>query len=123
MMVSQAVLQKYEMVVGLEVHVELKTKTKIFCRCPTEFGAEPNTQCCPICLGMPGTLPVLNRQVVNFAVKAGLATNCEIALTTKQYRKHYFYPDLPKAYQIFSTTCRCASMDILTLKPKKVPSV
>jgi aspartyl-tRNA(Asn)/glutamyl-tRNA(Gln) amidotransferase subunit B len=122
MMVSQAVLQKYEMVVGLEVHVELKTKTKIFCRCPTEFGAEPNTQCCPICLGMPGTLPVLNRQVVNFAVKAGLATNCEIALTTKQYRKHYFYPDLPKAYQISQydlPLCEHGYLDIETEKGAK----
>lgn len=88
------------MVIGLEVHVELKTKTKIFCSCPTDFGAQPNTQCCPICTGMPGTLPVLNRQVVNFAVKAGLATNCKIASDTKQHRKNYFYPDLPKAYQI-----------------------
>ena len=90
----------YEMVIGLEVHVELKTKTKIFCSCPTDFGAEPNTQCCPVCTGMPGSLPVLNEQVVDYAVKAGLATNCEIARYSKQDRKNYFYPDLPKAYQI-----------------------
>lgn len=90
----------YEMVVGLEVHVELKTKTKIFCSCPTDFGAEPNTQCCPVCLGYPGTLPVLNRKVVEYAIKAGLATNCSIANHSKQDRKNYFYPDLPKAYQI-----------------------
>ena len=90
----------YEMVIGLEVHCELRTKTKIFCTCPTDFGAEPNTQCCPVCMGMPGTLPVLNRQVVDYAVKAGLATNCTIARYSKQDRKNYFYPDLPKAYQI-----------------------
>lgn len=90
----------YEMVIGLEVHVELKTKTKIFCSCSTEFGAEPNTQCCPICLGYPGTLPVLNGKVVDYAIKAGLATNCTIAKRSKQDRKNYFYPDLPKAYQI-----------------------
>ncbi len=88
------------MVIGLEVHVELKTKTKIFCSCPTDFGAAPNTQCCPVCMGLPGTLPVLNGKVVEYAVKAGLATNCTIAHRSKQDRKNYFYPDLPKAYQI-----------------------
>lgn len=93
-------VKDYEMVVGLETHVELKTATKIFCSCPTAFGAEPNTQCCPVCTGMPGSLPVLNRQVVNYAVKAGLATNCQIASYSKEDRKNYFYPDLPKAYQI-----------------------
>ncbi len=90
----------YETVIGLEVHIELKTRTKIFCACPTDFGADPNTQCCPICAGMPGTLPVLNEKVVEYAVKAGLATNCEIARHSKFDRKNYFYPDLPKAYQI-----------------------
>ena len=90
----------YEMVIGLEVHVELKTKTKIFCNCKTDFGAEPNTHVCPVCMGMPGTLPVLNRKVVDYAIKAGLATNCTIARFSKQDRKNYFYPDLPKAYQI-----------------------
>lgn len=93
-------IKDYEMVIGLEVHCELATKTKIFCGCPTDFGAEPNTQTCPVCLGMPGTLPVLNRQVVDYAVKAGLATNCTITKFSKQDRKNYFYPDLPKAYQI-----------------------
>ena len=93
-------INNYEMVIGLEVHVELKTESKIFCSCPTTFGAEPNTQCCPVCMGMPGTLPVLNEQVVNFAVMAGFATNCQIAAFSKQDRKNYFYPDLPKAYQI-----------------------
>lgn len=90
----------YEMVIGLEVHVELKTKTKIFCNCKTDFGAEPNTHVCPVCMGMPGTLPVLNKKVVDYAIKAGLATNCSIARFSKQDRKNYFYPDLPKAYQI-----------------------
>lgn len=90
----------YEMVIGLEVHVELKTESKIFCNCKTDFGAEPNTQCCPVCMGMPGTLPVLNRQAVDYAIKAGIAANCTIAKVSKQDRKNYFYPDLPKAYQI-----------------------
>ncbi|MGI6499170.1 MAG: Asp-tRNA(Asn)/Glu-tRNA(Gln) amidotransferase subunit GatB [Oscillospiraceae bacterium] len=93
-------MRQYEMVIGLEVHVELSTKTKLFCGCSTAFGAEPNTQCCPVCTGMPGTLPVLNQTVVDFAVKAGLATHCHIASRSKQDRKNYFYPDLPKAYQI-----------------------
>lgn len=90
----------YEIVIGLEVHSELKTKTKIFCSCKNEFGGEPNTHCCPICTGMPGTLPVLNGQVVEYAVKAGLATGCKINKFSKQDRKNYFYPDLPKAYQV-----------------------
>lgn len=90
----------YEMVIGLEVHVELNTETKIFCSCPTTFGAAPNTHVCPVCMGLPGTLPVLNQKVVEYAVKAGLATNCEIARYSKEDRKNYFYPDLPKAYQI-----------------------
>ncbi len=90
----------YEMVIGLETHVELKTDTKIFCSCPTAFGAEPNTHVCPVCMGYPGTLPVLNGKVVEYAVKAGLATNCTIARYSKEDRKNYFYPDLPKAYQI-----------------------
>lgn len=88
------------MVIGLEVHCELNTETKIFCDCKTHFGAEPNTQTCPVCMGMPGTLPVLNEKVVEYAIKAGVATNCNIAPFSKQDRKNYFYPDLPKAYQI-----------------------
>ena len=90
----------YEVVIGLEVHAELSTKTKIFCSCPTDFGGAPNTHCCPICMAMPGTLPVLNERVVEYAVKAGLATNCEISRNSKNDRKNYFYPDLPKSYQI-----------------------
>ena len=92
--------EDYEIVMGLEVHAELSTKTKIFCSCPTEFGGEPNTHTCPICMAMPGTLPVLNEKVVEYAVKAGLATNCEISRNSKNDRKNYFYPDLPKSYQI-----------------------
>ncbi len=110
-------INNYEMVIGLEVHVELKTATKIFCSCPTTYGAEPNTQCCPVCMGMPGTLPVLNEQVVNYAVMAGIATNCEIARFSKEDRKNYFYPDLPKAYQISQydlPLCRTGYIDIET---------
>ena len=92
--------EDYEMVIGLEVHSELSTKTKIFCSCPTEFGGAPNTHVCPVCMAMPGSLPVLNEKVVEYAVKAGLATNCTIAKDSKNDRKNYFYPDLPKSYQI-----------------------
>ena len=91
---------EYEVIIGLEVHAELSTKTKIFCSCPTEFGGQPNTHVCPICMAMPGTLPVLNEKVVEYAVKAGLATNCEISRDSKNDRKNYYYPDLPKSYQI-----------------------
>ena len=90
----------YITVCGLEVHTELATKTKIFCNCTTEFGGEPNTHVCEICSGMPGTLPVVNKRVVEFAVRTGLALNCEITQYNKFDRKNYFYPDLPKAYQI-----------------------
>ena len=91
---------EYEIVIGLEVHVELATKSKIFCDCTTKFGGEINTHCCPICIGMPGTLPVMNKQVIEFAVLSGLATNCKISNFSKMDRKNYFYPDLPKAYQV-----------------------
>ena len=112
----------YEMVIGLEVHVELKTKTKIFCNCKTDFGAEPNTHVCPVCMGMPGTLPVLNKKVVDYAIKAGLATNCTIARFSKQDRKNYFYPDLPKAYQISQydlPLCEHGYVDIETANGSK----
>ncbi|SDI88768.1 Asp-tRNA(Asn)/Glu-tRNA(Gln) amidotransferase subunit GatB [Natribacillus halophilus] len=91
---------EYETIIGLEVHAELKTDTKIFCACSTSFGEPPNTKTCPICLGHPGVLPVLNKRAVDYAVKAGLATNCSISEQTKFDRKNYFYPDNPKAYQI-----------------------
>lgn len=91
---------KYELVAGFETHIELATKTKIFCSCSTEFGGAPNSHCCPICIGLPGTLPKLNRQVVRYGVMAGLATHGEIAEESKMDRKNYCYPDLAKAYQI-----------------------
>jgi len=91
---------EYEVIIGLEVHAELSTKTKIYCACTTEFGGDPNTHCCPVCSGMPGALPVLNEKVVEYAVKAGLATGCEITKESKQDRKNYYYPDTPTAYQI-----------------------
>ncbi len=91
---------EYEAIIGLEVHAQLLTKTKIFCSCSTEFGAPPNTHTCPVCLGMPGVLPVLNRKVVDYAIRMALATNCTIARESRFARKNYFYPDLPKGYQI-----------------------
>ena len=114
--------EDYEAVIGLEVHAELSTKTKIFCSCPTAFGAAPNTHTCPICMAMPGTLPVLNEKVVEYAVKAGLATNCEISRNSKNDRKNYFYPDLPKAYQISQfdkPLCEHGYVEIDTKEGKK----
>ncbi len=114
--------EDYEVIIGLEVHAELSTKTKIFCSCPTKFGAAPNTQTCPICMAMPGTLPVLNEKVVEYAVKAGLATNCEISRNSKNDRKNYFYPDLPKAYQISQydkPLCEHGYVEIDTKEGKK----
>ncbi len=92
--------EDYEMVIGLEVHAELSTKTKIFCSCPTEFGGEPNTHCCPVCMAMPGALPVLNKRVVEYAIKAGLLQIVILQELVKMIEKNYFYPDLPKSYQI-----------------------
>ena len=112
----------YEVVIGCEVHVELKTKTKIFCSCLTDFGGEPNTHVCPVCLGLPGTLPVLNKKVLEYAIKAGLALNCEIAQFSKFDRKNYFYPDLTKAYQISQfdlPICKNGYIDIETGKGEK----
>ncbi|HSO60335.1 MAG TPA: Asp-tRNA(Asn)/Glu-tRNA(Gln) amidotransferase GatCAB subunit B, partial [Desulfobacterales bacterium] len=91
---------EFEPVIGLEVHAQLKTRTKIFCGCSTEFGAPPNTHVCPVCLGMPGVLPVLNRTVVDYALRMALATGCTIARASRFARKNYFDPDLPKGYQI-----------------------
>lgn len=93
-------MMSYEPVIGLEVHVQMSTESKIFCGCSNKFGSDPNTNVCPVCLGMPGVLPVLNEKVVEFTVKAGLALNCEIRKKSVFARKNYFYPDLPKAYQI-----------------------
>ena len=91
---------EFEPVIGLEVHAQLKTNTKIFCNCSTSFGAPPNTHTCPVCLGMPGMLPVLNKKVVEYTIKMALATNCKIEHESRFARKNYFYPDLPKGYQI-----------------------
>lgn len=116
---------EWEIVMGLEVHTELATKTKIFCGCSTAFGSEPNTHVCEICSGMPGTLPLLNERVVEFAVRTGLATNCKITQKTKFDRKNYFYPDLPKAYQIsqlYLPICRNGYIEVKgeNGKPKKI---
>lgn len=114
--------KQYETVIGLEVHVELATKTKIFCGCSTAFGGAPNTHTCPVCTGMPGSLPVLNRQVVNYAVAVGLATNCVVTQYCKFDRKNYFYPDNPQNYQIsqlYLPICRDGHVEIETAAGKK----
>lgn len=113
---------EWEIVMGLEVHTELATKTKIFCGCSTEFGGEPNTHVCEICSGMPGTLPLLNRRVVEFAIRTGIATNCTITQNNKFDRKNYFYPDLPKAYQIsqlYLPICRNGYIEVTTKDGEK----
>ena len=115
-------MKQYETVIGLEVHVELVTKTKIFCSCSTEFGGAPNTHTCPVCTGMPGSLPVLNKQVVEYAAAVGLATNCTITQNCKFDRKNYFYPDNPQNYQIsqlYLPICRDGYVEIETEEGKK----
>ncbi|WP_018249225.1 Asp-tRNA(Asn)/Glu-tRNA(Gln) amidotransferase subunit GatB [Orenia marismortui] len=111
-------LDGYEMTVGLEVHAQLDTNTKIFCGCKNEFGAEPNNHTCPICLGLPGTLPVLNEKAVEYIIKAGLALNCEIATFSKFDRKNYFYADLPKAYQISQFDLPFCENGEITIQPE-----
>ena len=116
----------YETVIGLEVHVELATKTKIFCGCSTAFGGAPNTHTCPVCTGMPGSLPVLNKQVVEYAMAVGLATNCKITQYCKFDRKNYFYPDNPQNYQIsqlYLPICREGSVEIETAAGKKTVGI
>lgn len=118
--------KQYETVIGLEVHVELATATKIFCGCSTAFGSEPNTHTCPVCTGMPGSLPVLNRQVVEYAMAVGLATNCEITQYCKFDRKNYFYPDNPQNYQIsqlYLPICRNGGVPIETETGKKIVGI
>ena len=115
-------MKQYETVIGLEVHVELATKTKIFCGCSTAFGGAPNTHTCPVCTGMPGSLPVLNKQVVEYAIAVGLATNCSITQYCKFDRKNYFYPDKPQNYQIsqlYLPICRNGGIEIETAAGKK----
>ena len=107
---------KYEVVIGLEVHAELSTKSKAFCSCSTTFGADPNTQCCPVCIGMPGVLPIMNKKALEYTIRAGLALNCSIAKHTKWDRKNYFYPDLPRACQISQydmPVCQKGYLDIV----------
>lgn len=118
--------KQYETVIGLEVHVELATKTKIFCSCSTEFGGAPNTHTCPVCTGMPGSLPVLNKQVVEYAIAVGLATNCSITQYCKFDRKNYFYPDNPQNYQIsqlYLPICRAGGVEIETEAGKKTVGI
>lgn len=114
----------FETIIGLEVHAELSTATKIYCGCSTEFGGEANTHCCPICLGLPGSLPQLNKKVVEYAVKAGLATNCTINNITHMARKNYFYPDCPKDYQITQNECPLCTDGYIEIEtdngPKKI---
>jgi len=119
-------MKQYETVIGLEVHVELATKTKIFCGCSTEFGGAPNTHTCPVCTGMPGSLPVLNKQVVEYAIAVGLATNCSITQYCKFDRKNYFYPDNPQNYQIsqlYLPICRNGGIEIETAAGKKTVGI
>ena len=110
--------KQYETVIGLEVHVELATKTKIFCSCSTQFGGEPNTHTCPVCTGMPGSLPVLNKQVVEYAAAVGLATNCEITQYCKFDRKNYFYPDNLRIIRSLSCICLSAETEAWRLRRK-----
>src|SRR5437868_12655075 len=115
-------IARYGPVIGLEVHVQLATATKIFCSCLTSFGAQPNSNVCPVCLGMPGALPVLTRKAVDLAIKAALALNCQVRPMSRFARKNYFYPDLPKGYQISQYDQPLAEprhVDILVDGPKK----
>lgn len=117
---SQRLKEKYETVIGLEVHAQLKTKTKIFCNCSTAFGCEPNENACPVCMGLPGVLPVLNKQVVDYAITTGLALNCTIADYNKFDRKQYFYPDLPKNYQISQYDMPICKDGFIEINGKKI---
>src|ERR1700760_2684679 len=117
MLASPEAIAKYEVVIGLEVHVQLGTSTKIFCGCATSFGAAPNTNVCPVCLALPGALPVLSREAVELALKAAIALNCSVNPVSQFARKNYFYPDSPKGYQISQydrPLCEHGYVDIMT---------
>ena len=109
---------QFEPVIGLEVHAQLKTETKIFCSCSTRFGDSPNANTCPVCTGMPGVLPVLNKKVVTFAIRCGIATNCKISKKSRFDRKNYFYPDLPKGYQISQYAFPIAEYGFILIETK-----
>ena len=115
---------QYEVVIGLEIHAQLLTDTKMFCGCSTKFGSEPNTQTCPVCIGMPGVLPVMNKKAIEYVIKTGLAVNCEISSSNRFARKNYFYPDLPKGYQISQyelPICKHGYVEVVDNdKPKKI---
>ncbi|PIU31691.1 MAG: Asp-tRNA(Asn)/Glu-tRNA(Gln) amidotransferase GatCAB subunit B, partial [Syntrophobacteraceae bacterium CG07_land_8_20_14_0_80_61_8] len=113
----------YETIIGLEVHAQLLTESKIFCGCSTQFGAAPNSHTCPVCLGLPGVLPVLNRRVVDYTIKMGLATECTIAPHCRFARKNYFYPDLPKGYQISQYELPLARNGRLEIATENGPTV
>jgi len=113
---AATIMKKYEVVIGLEVHAQLLTETKMFCRCSTKFGSEPNSQTCQVCIGMPGVLPVMNRKAIEYAIRTGLAMNCRISSYSRFARKNYFYPDLPKNYQISQyelPLCEGGSIEII----------
>ncbi|HBM81695.1 MAG TPA: Asp-tRNA(Asn)/Glu-tRNA(Gln) amidotransferase GatCAB subunit B [Clostridiaceae bacterium] len=111
----------YETIIGLEVHAELSTKTKIYCGCTSEFGGQPNTHCCPVCLGLPGSLPKINKKAVEYAVKAGLALNCSITRASRMARKNYFYPDCPKDYQITQQDFPLCANGFIEIETKNGP--
>src|SRR3954471_24769738 len=114
-------IARYEPVIGLEVHVQLATATKIFCGCPTSFGAPPNTNVCPVCLGLPGALPVLSKDAVELAMKASLALNCQVRPMSRFHRKNYFYPGLPKGYQISQYDQPLAEHGFIDIQTSGVP--
>ena len=119
-------MSSYIPVIGLEIHAELLTKSKVFCTCSAEFGGSQNSRCCPVCTGMPGTLPVINQTAVEYAVKAGMALGCDISKFSVFDRKNYFYPDLPKAYQIsqlYLPICRNGGVEIETAAGKKTVGI
>ena len=111
---------QFEPVIGIEIHIELKTNTKMFCSCPVSFGEAPNTHCCPVCMGYPGTLPLLNKKAIEFAIMAGISLNCTIEKYSCLSRKNYFYPDLPKGYQITQSSYPICKNGFIIINNKKI---